>query len=154
MNRMECRRIVEKIVKRVIRHEERKELKYGLDKCRILPITVSEVYIFGSYLKGKEQPNDVDIIIIHYKMNGYEEEYFWRSDEQGYFSIDTAVKKLTRGIPKENINVLVGTSIEECRIIHPDPNGGYVKIDRIEKVWDEHMMFEDSVGVLDGLEGE
>lgn len=133
MKRDECKKIIAKILRRVTRFSTKREMREGFDRCRYFPLTLDSVYLFGSYLKGKEEPNDVDLIIIYDELDSWEEAWFWRCDIRGYYSINTAVKKLCKGIDKEKLSVKIGTKLNEARRISPE--GKFVYVQEVYLLW-------------------
>lgn len=133
MKRDECKKILAKILRRVARFYDKREMREGFDRCRYFPLTLDSVYLFGSYLKGKEEPNDVDLIIIYDELDSWEEVWRTRCDMRGHWSVATAVKKLCKGIDKEKMSVLTGTDLNQVRRIFPEDK--YVYIQEAYLLW-------------------
>jgi len=74
--------------------------KYGNDKCRYLSICPRELFIFGSYAKGSNEPNDLDFILLYDKLNKDETDYYWRSDMRGNDPKYVAISKIFKNVPK------------------------------------------------------
>lgn len=127
MKRDECKKIIAKILSRATRFSTKREMREGFDRCRYFPLTLDSVYLFGSYLKGKEEPNDVDLIIIYDELDEWETAWMWRCDIRGYWSVETAVKKLCKGIDNDKLSVLIGTDLNQVRKIFPEDKFVYVQ---------------------------
>ncbi len=127
MKRDECKKIIVKILRRVTRFSAKREMREGFDRCRYFPLTLDSVYLFGSYLKGKEEPNDVDLIVIYDELDSWENAWFWRCDIRGYCSVNTAVEKLCKGIDNEKLSVLTGTNLNQVRKIFPEDKFVYIQ---------------------------
>ena len=78
-----------------------------------LPMIITQVYLFGSFLKGKEHPKDIDILII-YDSNQTAERYEY-VDQRGerrwrMWDLRTSPARL-RGLLKKNSERTVDLSI-------------------------------------------
>lgn len=148
MKRDECKKIIAKILRRVTRFSTKREMREGFDRCRYFPLTLNSIYLFGSYLKGKEEPNDVDLIIVYDKLDEWENAWLWRCDMRGYYSVNTAVEKLCKGIDKEKLSVLIGTNLNQVRTIFPKDK--FVHIQEAYLLW-SHIdgLLEPFTGSLD-----
>jgi len=148
MKRDECKKIIAKILRRVTRFSTKREMREGFDRCRYFPLTLLFVYLFGSYLKGREEPNDVDLIIIYEELDSWETAWMGRCDIRGHYSVNTAIKKLCKGIDKEKLSVLTGTNLNQVRQIHPE--GKPVNIQEVYLLW-SHVdgLLEPFTGSLD-----
>ncbi len=133
MKRDECKNITAKILRRVVRFSAKREIREGFDRCRYFPLTLDSVYLFGSYLKGKEEPNDVDLIIIYDELDSWENAWMWRCDIRGHYSVDTAIKKLCKGIDNEKLSVLTGKNLNQVRRINPEDEP--VHIQEVYLLW-------------------
>ncbi len=133
MERDECKKITAKILRRVVRFSDKQEMREGFDRCRYFPLTLNSVYLFGSYLKGKEEPNDVDLIVIYDEFDEWENAWMWRCDIRGHWSVNTAVKKLCKGIDNEKLSVLTGTDLNRVRRISPE--GKFVNLQEAYLLW-------------------
>ncbi len=129
---------------RDLRITDRREWLWGkleriMDKVEhdSLPMYIKEVYLFGSFLKGKEDPKDIDIVLIYdsdktakmYETIGRKGDPHWRMGE-----LRRAPSRL-RGRLKENaertLDFTICPSLEEFKRDLPK------ELDCCLRIWSE-----------------
>ena len=99
-----------------------------IERDRDLPLDIKEVYIFGSFVRGKEEPRDLDLIMVHNELDPKQAELTARSIEGHGTSLDQQMNGRLKS-NSENIDLVYGTSLEA--VIHLLK----VKPSTIEKIW-------------------
>jgi predicted nucleotidyltransferase len=99
-----------------------------IERDRDLPLDIKEVYIFGSFVRGKEEPGDLDLIMVHSELGPKQAELTARAIEGHGTSLDQQMNGRLKS-NSENIDVVYGTSLEA--VIHLLK----VKPSTIEKIW-------------------
>ena len=99
-----------------------------IERGRDLPLDIKEVYTFGSFVRGKEEPGDLDLIMVHSELSPKQAELTSRAIEGHGTSLDQQMNGRLKS-NSENIDVVYGTSLEA--VIHLLK----VKPSTIEKIW-------------------
>jgi len=99
-----------------------------IERDRDLPLDIKEVYTFRSFVRGKEEPGDLDLIMVHGELSPKQAELTARAIEGHGTSLDQQMNGRLKS-NSENIDVVYGTSLEA--VIHLLK----VKPSTIEKIW-------------------
>ncbi len=82
-----------------------------IERERDLPLDIKEVYTFGSFVRGKEEPGDLDLIMVHSELSPKQAELTARAIEGHGTSLDQQMNGRLKS-NSENIDVVYGTSLE------------------------------------------
>ena len=82
-----------------------------VESAKDLPLDVKEIYVFGSLIRGKQRPSDLDLVMIHEELTSEQLELTVRAVE-GY---GTSLEQRMNGRLKsnrENVDIVYGASLE------------------------------------------
>jgi predicted nucleotidyltransferase len=82
-----------------------------VENAKDLLLDVNEIYVFGSFVRGKQQPSDLDLVMIHEELTPEQLEFTVRAVE-GY---GTSLEQQMNGRLKsnrENVDIIYGASLE------------------------------------------
>jgi predicted nucleotidyltransferase len=99
-----------------------------VERDRDLPLDIKEVYIFGSFVRGKEEPDDLDLIMVHNELSPKQAELTAGAIEDHGTYLDKQMNGRLKS-NSENIDVVYGTSLEAVIQLLK------VKPSTIEKIW-------------------
>lgn len=123
----------DKLIKKIERIINRIEIEEDL------PLKIKEVYLFGSFLKGKREPDDVDIILVHEKLSLEQAEENIQAIK-GYGT--TFEQKMNRRLKAnaEKMDIVYFTNIEYAKQVYPRIFEKYLRIWSTEdKNWKEKL---------------
>lgn len=82
-----------------------------VENAKDLPLDVKEIYVFGSFIRGKQQPGDLDLVIIHQELTPEQTELTVRAVEGYGTSLEQQMNARLKS-NRESVDIIYGASLE------------------------------------------
>lgn len=134
MRRFQAERSLKTLLWNATELMRRRAQKEGLvDKVLVYPVELDSIYVCGSYLKGSDDPKDLDVIALYRHKNKEERDLIAKFGRAETYR--TAINKLRKDT--ENVDLqLYDVETYDFTVNPYVPSELRIPIDRVKKVWE------------------